>query len=66
MLYKAILFIRARFFCLFCYFMIKKRTMFLQPNVSSDDDVTALVSAAAAGASKILDLLIEVLLFCPL
>ena len=46
--------------------MIKKRTMFLQPNVSSDDDVTALVSAAAAGASKILDLLIEVLLFCPL
>ena len=45
--------------------MIKKYCV-LQPNASSDDDVTALVSAAAAGASKILDLLIEVLLFCPL
>jgi hypothetical protein len=32
----------------------------MQPNASSDDDVTAVVGAAVAGDSKMLDLLIEV------
>lgn len=42
------------------FFSDKRSHVFMQPNASSDDDVTAVVGAAVAGDSKMLDLLIEV------